>query len=215
MKRQDGKRGRTGMFECRSAKWAACVLVGSCVCAVGARGDVVARHTPIHSEPGSLGAGAILSAPTVLMLGRDTAPAPSLGPDAVVGIVLNALRHNDDPVADHGIAVAFAFTSPENHDVTGPIDRFKALVKSSAYRPMIGHARADRGPILVEAEHARERVAITGPHGERAVYMFLLSRQDTGLYKGCWMADGVLRESSAATGEAPRTFVRAVVLRRD
>ena len=218
MKRQDGKRGRASMSGNRSLRWAAAVLVGTCMCAVDARADGVAPHAPEQGEPGAIAAGAIAAGAMLSMVSAartDTAPAPGLGPDAVVGIVLNALRHNDDPVADHGIAVAFAFTSPENHDVTGPIDRFKALVKSSAYRPMIGHARADRGPILVDAEHARERVAITGPHGERAVYMFLLSRQDTGLYKGCWMADGVLRESSAATGQAPRTFVRAVVLRRD
>jgi hypothetical protein len=129
--------------------------------------------------------------------------------------VLNALRHNDDPVTDHGITVTFAFTSPENRDVTGPIDRFRALVKSSAYRPIIGHTRADRGPVVVVAEHARERVAITGAHGERVTYLFLLSRQETGAYKGCWMADGVLRESDSGAEGTPGPLVTAVVLQKD
>jgi hypothetical protein len=146
---------------------------------------------------------------------RDPAPEPGLGPDAVVGIVLHALQYNDNPVTDHGIAVTFAFTSPENHDVTGPIDRFRALVKSSAYRSMIGHARADRGPVVVVAEHARERVAITGAHGEHAVFLFLLSRQEAGVYKGCWMADGVLREADAVLDDTRRRLVTPVVLQRD
>jgi len=146
---------------------------------------------------------------------RDPAPEPGLGPDQVIGIVLNALRHNDDPIADHGIAVTFAFTSPENHDITGPIDHFRALVKSSAYRPMLGHTRADRGPVVVVAEHARERVAITGAHGERAVYVFLLSRQETGTFKGCWMADGVLREADSIVHLQPPSLLTPVVLHQD
>jgi hypothetical protein len=145
---------------------------------------------------------------------RDPAPEPGLGPDAVIGIMLNALQHNDDPVIDHGIAVTFAFTSPENRDVTGPLARFRALVKSSAYRAIIGHAKADRGPVMVVAEHARERVEITGAHGERVTYLFLLSRQETGTYKGCWMADGVLREIDGGS-EMPDPVMTTVVWRRD
>ena len=146
---------------------------------------------------------------------HDPAPEPGLGPAAVVDIVLHALQRNDEPVADHGIAVTFAFTSPENHDITGPLDRFRALVKSSAFRTMIGHTRADRGPLVVVAAHARERVEITGAHGERVVYVFLLSRQETGMYKGCWMADGVLRETDAALESRSAPLMRAVDLRRD
>ncbi len=142
---------------------------------------------------------------------RDPAPEPYLGPDDVVEIMLRALQHNDDPVVDHGIAVTFAFTSPENHDVTGPLRRFRTIVKSSAYRPMIDHARADRGPVLLVAEHARQRVAITGAHGEHAVYVFLLSRQESGAYKGCWMADGVLRETDPLLERRDPALTRAVV----
>jgi hypothetical protein len=80
---------------------------------------------------------------------------------------------------------------------------------------MIGHMHADRGPVVVVAAHARERVAITGSHGERAVYVFLLSRQETGTFKGCWMADGVLREADAFLRVEPPPLVTAVVLRRD
>ena len=65
------------------------------------------------------------------------------------------------------------------------------------------------------AEHARERVEITGAHGERATYLFLLSRQETGTYKGCWMADGVLREVDGGATDMPDPIVTTVVYRRD
>jgi hypothetical protein len=143
--------------------------------------------------------------------GHDPMPDPGLAPDDVVGIMLQALQHNDDPVADHGIAITFAFTSPENHDITGPFERFRALVKSPAYRLMIGHSKAERGPVTVVADHARERVAITGPHGDRAVYVFLLSRQELGSHRDCWMADGMLRETDPAHEGQHRSMMTPIV----
>jgi hypothetical protein len=193
------------------AVWVAVAVAGACLPPSAAFGEIssvelwvsaAATPTRVASVDGLAPLGSV----------RDPAPEPGLGPDAVVGIVLHALQHNDDPVADHGIAVTFAFTSPENRDVTGPIDRFRALVKSSAYRPIIGHTRADRGPLQVVAQHAREQVAITGAHGERAVYLFLRSRQEAGAYKGCWMADGVLREHG--TAQTPVPLLMTVVSRR-
>jgi hypothetical protein len=148
-------------------------------------------------------------------VGHDPMPDPGLAPDDVVGIVLRALQHNDDPVTDHGIAITFAFTSPENHDITGPLERFRALVKSPAYRLMIGHSKAERGPVTVTADHARERVAITAANGDRAVYVFLLSRQELGSHKGCWMADGVLRETDPVSGSTHRSMVTPIVLHHD
>jgi len=188
---------RTG----RHASWAGGVLLACCIAA-----------TPAWAHTGS---SADIGAAWTSTNGHDPIPDPGLAPDDVVGIVLRALQHNDDPVTDHGIAITFAFTSPENHDVTGPLERFRALVKSPAYRLMIGHSRAERGPVSVNADHARERVAITAANGDRAVYVFLLSRQELGSHKGCWMADGVLRETDPVPGRAHHSMITPIVLHRD
>jgi hypothetical protein len=123
---------------------------------------------------------------------RSAAPTPELAPDDVIAIVLDALAHNDPE--DRGLAVVFAFASPVNRAAVGPLDRFSDLARDDAYRPLLGHVRAVRGAIRMDGERATQRVVVTTPSGDQAVYTFTLSRQSDGAYKGCWMTDGVTRE---------------------
>jgi Domain of unknown function (DUF4864) len=125
---------------------------------------------------------------------RDPVPDPKYSAADVVGIVLHALQHNDDPAPDHGIAVTFAFASPANRQATGPLDRFTLLVKDPEYRTMIRARSMHRGPLDVMGAHARQRVTVVGAGGETRVFIFLLSKQQGGPYNGCWMTDAVTRE---------------------
>lgn len=122
-------------------------------------------------------------------------PSPALAPQEVVTIVLDALRNNDLPTKDRGIAVTFDFASPANREATGPLDRFAALVKNPFYRPMLNHQRAERGEMAMLGDEARQRVTLVGARGERVTYTFILTRQSEGPYRGCWMTDGVVRET--------------------
>jgi len=122
------------------------------------------------------------------------APSPTLSPDEVVGIVLSALSRNDSPVKDHGISVTFGFASPANRAFVGPLESFAELVRDDTYRPLLNHRHAARGPAHVTGDRATVRVVITTVNGERVAYLFALSLQNDGQYKGCWMTDGVTRE---------------------
>lgn len=121
-------------------------------------------------------------------------PSASLTPDSVVAIVLSALSRNDMPVKDRGISVTFAFSSPANRAFVGPVESFGDLVHDATYRPLLNHRRAERGVAHVSGARATERVVITTASGERVAYVFALSLQEDGEYKGCWMTDGVSRE---------------------
>jgi hypothetical protein len=125
-----------------------------------------------------------------------TRPDPRLTPEEVVGVVLEALRTNDQPSGDRGIAITFAFSSPANREAVGPFERFVALVKAEPYRPILNHRRAERGLLRVDGDAARERVVVTTADGARIAYVFTLSRQTAGSFKDCWMTDGVVRESA-------------------
>lgn len=122
------------------------------------------------------------------------APSPRLAPDDVVGIVLGALARNDTPVKDHGVSVTFAFSSPANRAFVGPFESFVDLVREDPYRPLLNHRRASRGGPHVNGDRATVRVVVTTASGARVAYVFALSLQGEGPYKGCWMTDGVTRE---------------------
>lgn len=120
-------------------------------------------------------------------------PDPKLTPEEVITIQLEALRDNDKPEKDSGIARAFEFASPGNRAATGPLDNFIQLVKSPAYRPMLNHRRVERGQIRVLGDEARQRVTLTDARGRRITYIFVLSKQQDEPYAGCWMTDSVIR----------------------
>jgi len=121
--------------------------------------------------------------------GDGPSPSPELTPRQVVRAQLDALRRNDDPHPDAGIATAFGFASAANRSVTGPLARFAKMIRNPLYRPMIGHASADFGPVRVDGERAQVQVVLIGGDGRVAAYDFTLSRdEDTG----CWLTDGVM-----------------------
>ena len=121
-------------------------------------------------------------------------PDPRYSPEQVIGFQLSALRDNDVPAPNAGIATAFAFASPANREAMGPLDRFVELVKSPSYRPLVHHLRAERGPLRVDGNEAEQQVTVIGLTGERVSYLFTLTRQPQGApCAGCWMTDGVMR----------------------
>jgi hypothetical protein len=121
-----------------------------------------------------------------------TEPDPSLSPQDVVSIQIEALQKNDTPYANRGIEVTFNFASPMNKRVTGPIERFAVMVRSPVYGPMINHRTANYENLMIEGEVARIDVVLTSKDGKYLGYRFTLSRQHGNQYEGSWMTDAVV-----------------------
>lgn len=116
-------------------------------------------------------------------------PSPSLAPEQVVRIQLEALRRNS--AGDGGIAVAFRFASPGNRRNTGPLTRFARMIKDGPYALMLRYVDASFAPVRIDGDEAAQEVTLIGPD-EAITYVFFLSRQkDEGPLKDCWMTDGV------------------------
>jgi len=107
---------------------------------------------------------------------------------------MEAMRQNDEPTADHGIAVAFRFASPSNRMQTGPLPRFALMVKNALYRPMLNFKTAEYAqPDSIDGR-VRVNVCLLDSEGEAATFDFFLSQQVGGRYHGCWMTDAVVRK---------------------
>jgi hypothetical protein len=122
-------------------------------------------------------------------------PKPDYSPQEVVRIQLDALKHNDQPGPDAGIAKVFQFASPENQAKTGPLDRFAAMVKGDTYGALVNHQTALYAKLQGDDRQVQQLVQITAADGSVAWYVFVLRKQGDGKFKDCWMTDGVIRVS--------------------
>ena len=124
---------------------------------------------------------------------KQPGPRKEYGPDQVVQIVMDALQNNDD--RDAGIVTTFNFASPGNKRFTGPVERFIPMVRSPAYQPMLNFRSAEYGELSLSEDKlsAEQLVSLVAADGETVGYLFHLSKQPDGEFKGCWMTDGVVR----------------------
>ena len=66
-------------------------------------------------------------------------PNSSISPAEVIKIQLDALKNNDSEFKDSGIEQTWNFAHPSNKKVTGPLDKFKRMIKGDSYQMMINH----------------------------------------------------------------------------
>ena len=60
-------------------------------------------------------------------------PNNNIEPYQVVKIQLESLQNNNSPSIDNGIEQTWEFAHPSNKKNTGPLDRFKVMLKGKAY----------------------------------------------------------------------------------
>ena len=66
-------------------------------------------------------------------------PNSEIKPSEVVKIQLLGLQKNNDEFEDSGIQQTWNFAHPNNKKATGPLDRFKRMIKGNNYQMMINH----------------------------------------------------------------------------
>ena len=66
-------------------------------------------------------------------------PNSNIKPDRVIEIQLSGLQKNDLIYKDSGIEQTWNFAHPNNKKVTGPLDKFKRMIKGDSYQMMINH----------------------------------------------------------------------------
>ena len=66
-------------------------------------------------------------------------PNKDILPSEVVKIQLIGLQNNDSDFKDGGIEQTWNFAHPNNKKATGPLEKFKKMLKSASYQMMINH----------------------------------------------------------------------------
>ena len=66
-------------------------------------------------------------------------PNNNIEPYQVVKIQLRSLKKNDTPFKDNGIKQTWEFAHPDNQKNTGPLERFKSMIKGDSYVMLLNH----------------------------------------------------------------------------
>ena len=66
-------------------------------------------------------------------------PNNGIEPLQVVKIQLRGLMNNDKPIKDNGIEQTWQFAHPNNKKYTGPIEKFKIMLKGESYSMLLNH----------------------------------------------------------------------------
>ena len=115
-------------------------------------------------------------------------PNNGIEPYQVVKIQLRSLKKNDDPKKDNGIEQTWEFAHPSNQKNTGPLNRFKTMIKGKSYRMLLNHL--DHKVIEVKSTDLTALFEVTILDKDKTYYKFNWTVEKyiaDGPLKGCWL----------------------------
>ncbi len=119
-------------------------------------------------------------------------PSKKIEPGQVVKIQLKGLMNNNDPYSDVGIEQTWEFAHPKNKKYTGPLEKFKKMLKGDSYYMLLGHKQHQ-----IEQVYLNENVAtflVTILDSDKNYYKFKWQVEkyiNQGPLKDCWLTTAV------------------------
>ena len=115
-------------------------------------------------------------------------PNNNIEPFQVVKIQLKSLQKNDSPSVDNGIEQTWEFAHPSNKEITGPLDRFKIMLKGKSYKILLDHLDHEVIQENLTNSVALFEVRILGE--DKSYYKFKWQVEkyiNEGPLKDCWL----------------------------
>ena len=115
-------------------------------------------------------------------------PNNGIEPFQVVKIQLRGLKQNDKPKKDNGIEQTWEFAHPNNQKNTGPLDRFKNMIKGKSYGMLLNHL--DHKVVEIKSTDLTALFEVTVLDKDKAYYKFNWTVEKytaEGPLKGCWL----------------------------
>jgi hypothetical protein len=125
-----------------------------------------------------------------LNLTRVVLPSDKLAPDEVVRLQLIGLC--DQQADGVGILQCYCFAAPANRAVTGPLERFGAMVRQGPFHCMARPRALLVGRPQFDDQLARVLVTVIDEDSRVRAFTFVLARQQIAQFKNCWMTEAVL-----------------------
>ena len=119
-------------------------------------------------------------------------PNVNIDPKKVVLIQLNALMKNDSPYKDRGIEQTWEFAHPNNQRMTGPLDRFKRMLKGASYSMLIDHKENTVTEIYKSSTMATYEVVVLDKDKQYFKFKWKVEKNnEVGKLLDCWLTTAV------------------------
>tara|TARA_B100000029_G_scaffold56696_1_gene51323 strand:- start:536 stop:1015 length:480 start_codon:yes stop_codon:yes gene_type:complete len=119
-------------------------------------------------------------------------PRTNIEPEQVILIQLSALMKNDNPYKDRGIIQTWEFAHPNNQKVTGPLERFKNMIKTDSYSMLINHKNHEITEVYKSEEMATFEVMVLDKEKKYYKFKWQVEKYKVeGPLKDCWLTTAV------------------------
>ena len=119
-------------------------------------------------------------------------PSVEIEPERVIKIQLSALMKNDNPYKDRGIIQTWEFAHPDNQKMTGPLERFKNMIKTDSYSMLLNHSNHEISEVYMSNKVATFEVIVMDREKKYYKFKWQVEKYNgEGVLKDCWLTSAV------------------------
>ena len=119
-------------------------------------------------------------------------PNLNIEPQQVIKIQLSALMKNDTPYKDRGIIQTWEFAHPDNQKMTGPLERFKNMIKTDSYSMLLNHSSHEISEVYMSNKVATFEVIVMDREKKYYKFKWQVEKYNgEGVLKDCWLTSAV------------------------
>ena len=119
-------------------------------------------------------------------------PNSGIEPIQVVKIQLRGLKNNDQLYKDGGIEQTWEFAHPRNRKFTGPLTKFKSMIKGDDFSMLLNHKEHKVKEVFLSDDVATFEVIVLNSDKEYFKFKWQVEKfKKDGMLKNCWLTTAV------------------------
>ena len=119
-------------------------------------------------------------------------PNSGIEPIQVVKIQLRSLKNNDQLYQDGGIEQTWEFAHPKNRKFTGPLTKFKSMIKGDDFSMLLNHKEHKVKEVFLSDDVATFEVIVLNSDKEYFKFKWQVEKfKKEGTLKNCWLTTAV------------------------